>query len=161
MKRIEKILKSALTVIILFAFLFPINTNAQIFGTSGDCNSDSDCTVSGYSCNTTLKKCQLKDPEKTGVTDIKTTLKDTGVTGTEDVGNLILKYVNFVLPFLAIAAFLAFIYAGILYVTAYGNDEQTGKAKKVIIYAVVGLILVILSYSIVQLLTGDLVTGIN
>ncbi len=96
-----------------------------------------------------------------GVKDVKDALKGSGVTGTDDIGDLVLKYVNFILPFLALAAFLAFVYAGVLYVTAYGNEEQTQKSKKVLIYAVIGLVAIILSYSVVQLLTGDLVTGIQ
>ncbi len=96
-----------------------------------------------------------------GVKDTKTALKGSGVTSTENITDLILKYVNFVLPYLSLAAFLGFVYAGFLYVTAYGAEEQTGKAKKIFIYSAMGLVLVILSYSIVQLLTGDLVKGVN
>jgi hypothetical protein len=96
-----------------------------------------------------------------GIDTLKETLGKTGVTGTANVGDLLLKYVNFVLPYLALAAFLGFVYAGFLYVTAYGSDEQTQKAKKIMTYAVIGLVLVILSYSIVQLLTGNLVQEIQ
>lgn len=96
-----------------------------------------------------------------GVKVVKTALQGSGVTGTEDISDLILKYVNFSLPFLALAAFIGFVYAGFLYVTAYGVEEQTGKAKKIFIYSILGLVVVILSYSIVQLLTKDLVTGIQ
>ena len=96
-----------------------------------------------------------------GIKDTKAALKGSGVTSTENITDLILKYVNFALPFLSLAAFIGFVYAGFLYVTAYGAEEQTGKAKKIFIYSAAGLILTILSYSIVQLLTGDLVTGVN
>lgn len=84
-----------------------------------------------------------------------------GITGTENIGDLLLKYVNFSLPYLALAAFLGFVYAGFLYVTAYGAQDQIEKSKKILIYSVVGLIVVILSYSIVQLLTRELVQGIQ
>lgn len=96
-----------------------------------------------------------------GIKDAKDALKGSGITGTDNIGDLLLKYVNFVLPYLALAAFLAFVYSGVLYITAFGNEEQTQKVKKVLIYTVIGLVLVILSYSIVQLLTSDLVRGIN
>ena len=104
------------------------------------------------------------NPEK-GVEDIKKAITPDGqtspITATESISDLILKYVNFSLPFLALAAFLGFVYAGFLYVTAYGSDEQLGKSKKILIYSVVGLIVVILSYSIVQLFTQQLVQGIQ
>ncbi|MBU1018311.1 pilin [Patescibacteria group bacterium] len=101
------------------------------------------------------------DPEQEGVKGLGDALGTTGVTAESNLGDLILKYVNFALPYLALAAFLGFIYAGFLYVTAYGNDEQVQKSKKILIYAVAGLVLVMLSYSIVQLLTSDLVEGIG
>ena len=104
------------------------------------------------------------NPEKTGLDILggeDSILGKTGITAEGDVGNLVLRYINFALPYLALAAFAGFVYAGFLYVTAYGNDEQVQKAKKILIYAVAGLILVMLSYSIVQLLTSDLVEGIG
>jgi len=102
-----------------------------------------------------------ENPEQTGVDRLGDELGNTGVTAESDLGDLILKYVNFALPYLALAAFLGFIYAGFLYITAYGSDEQIQKSKKILIYSVIGLVLVVLSYSIVQLLTSDLVQGIG
>ena len=83
-------------------------------------------------------------------------LRATGITHTEDVGDLIIKYVNFILPYLALAAFVGFVAAGFFYVTAYGNEEQLQKAKKILIWSVVGLLLVIASYTIIQFLTVGL-----
>lgn len=96
-----------------------------------------------------------------GTAAIGNQLASSGVAGTGDIGDLILKYVNFSLPYLTLAAFVGFVYAGFLYVTAYGSDDQIQKSKKILIYAVAGLILVILSFSIVQLFTQNLVEGIN
>ena len=132
----QKIFKKFTTALILFVAFSPYDLKAQIFD-GGD------------------------EPEKTGVEEIKEALGETGVTAEADIGNLILKYVNFALPFLALAAFIGFVYAGFMYVTAYGNEEQIQKSKKVMIYAIVGLVVVILSYSIVQLFTGELVEGIQ
>ena len=104
----------------------------------------------------------VENPEQTGVGNIKTAIGQTsGVVSTGSVRDLVVKYVNFALPYLALAAFLGFVYAGFLYVTAYGNEEQTTKARKVMIYAVIGIVLVILSYSIVQFFTVQLTEGIN
>ena len=133
---IKNIFKKLYTIAILMVAFFPYNLKAQIFDGG-------------------------EDPEKTGVEEIKEALGETGVTAEADIGNLILKYVNFALPYLALAAFIGFVYAGFLYVTAYGNDEQIQKSKKIIIYAVIGLIVVILSYSIVQLLTGELIKAVQ
>ena len=98
----------------------------------------------------------LNDAEE-GLQAINTALAPTGVSGTDNLSDLILGYVNFSLPYLTLAAFVGFVYAGFLYVTSYGNDEQVQKSKKIMIYAVIGLILVIISFSVVQLFTQDLV----
>jgi hypothetical protein len=146
---VRKILKQIICVLILFAVFLPMQLKAQdttvppapIFGDDGV----------GTTTDT-----------QSGVDKIKAALGNSnGVTGTDNVSDLVLKYVNFALPYLALAAFLGFVYAGFLYVTAYGAEEQTGKAKKIMTYAVVGLIVVILSYGIVQLLTVDLVKNIT
>ena len=41
-------------------------------------------------------------------------------------------------------------------VTAGGNEEQIAKAKKIITYAVIGLIIIILSFAIVNFVTSVL-----
>ena len=62
--------------------------------------------------------------------------------------------VNFFLYFLGFLATLMIIYGGVLYVTSGGNDESTGKAKKILLYAVVGIIVILLSYAIVNTVIG-------
>lgn len=139
---IRKYIKSLYAFAILAFILCPQRVMAAIFG--GDTN-----------VNTTETDMQ------TGIDKFGTEIERTGIANNRDIGDLIIKYVNFILPYLAVAAFAAFVYAGILYVTAYGNDEQLGKAKKIMIYAAIGLIIVILSYSIVNLLTESLVKEIS
>jgi len=49
-----------------------------------------------------------------------------------------------------ISAVLFIIIGGIQILTAYGNDEKIGKAKKTVTYAIIGLLIAILSYAIVS-----------
>lgn len=52
----------------------------------------------------------------------------------------------------AIPLSVLFIIIGAIQIlTAYGNDEKTGNAKNTIIFALIGLIISLLSYAIVQL----------
>lgn len=58
---------------------------------------------------------------------------------------------------LAIAGAVAVIFivlGGIKYSTSQGNPADTQKAKDTIVYALVGLVFVILSFAIVQLFSG-------
>jgi FtsH-binding integral membrane protein len=52
------------------------------------------------------------------------------------------------------AAVLFIIIGGIQMLTAYGSDEKIGKAKKTITWAIVGLLIAILSYAIVSIISG-------
>lgn len=45
---------------------------------------------------------------------------------------------NIIIPIGAVLAILAFIYAGFLYVTAAGAEEQIKKAHKALLYAAIG-----------------------
>ncbi len=61
--------------------------------------------------------------------------------------------VNYFIGFLGFLGTIAFVYAGILMVTAGGAEEQLGKAKKIMIYAGLGILVVILSFSAVSFIT--------
>ena len=63
---------------------------------------------------------------------------------------LVLKIVNYFLGFLGILAVIMVIYGGVTYVTAAGNDESIGNAKKIIMYALIGIIIILLSFAIVN-----------
>ena len=52
------------------------------------------------------------------------------------------------LGLLGLVCVILIIYAGYLWMTAGGNEEQVTKAKKIITNAVIGLIIVMLAYSI-------------
>jgi hypothetical protein len=60
------------------------------------------------------------------------------------------------LPYGGIVAFLVILYGGILYMTAGSNEEQSQRAKKVIIGAIIGIAVIALSYAIVLFLKTDI-----
>jgi cysteine-rich repeat protein len=68
---------------------------------------------------------------------------------------IITGWTNFLLPFVGAIAIAAIVYAGFLYLTAAGNDEQAGKAKKIIIWVVIGIIVIFSAYAIVNTLLGS------
>ena len=67
--------------------------------------------------------------------------------------------VNFFLYFLGFISTLMIIYGGVLYVTSAGNDENVQKAKKILLYAIVGIIVILLSFAIVNTVIGGAGTG--
>ena len=46
----------------------------------------------------------------------------------------------------SIFAFVAFLWAGFLYITSFASEENNEKAKKIMTYAAIGIIVILLSY---------------
>ncbi|MBU2524777.1 pilin [Patescibacteria group bacterium] len=83
-----------------------------------------------------------------------------GATGAQgNIRNLIQTMLSFLLGFLGLVAVIMIIYGGILYVTAGGNEENATKGKKILMYAVVGIVIIFISYALVNTLLGGLGTG--
>ncbi len=67
-----------------------------------------------------------------------------------DPGYLVANTIANVLYIAAILAVIIIIYGGIRYIMSYGADDNIESAKKIILWAIIGLIITILSYFIVQ-----------
>ena len=82
-----------------------------------------------------------------------------GVNFETSLRQFLINWTNWFLGFLALIAMIALIYSGFLYVTAAGNDEQADKAKKIIIWVVIGIIVILLAYALVNTLITTGPTG--
>jgi TRAP-type C4-dicarboxylate transport system permease small subunit len=58
------------------------------------------------------------------------------------------------LGFLGLIAVIMIIYGGFTYVTAAGKQEAVDSAKKTILYAIVGIVIILLSFAIVNTVLG-------
>ena len=58
------------------------------------------------------------------------------------------------IAFIAIVAVVMLIVGGIQLLTAYGDEEKIGTAKKTMTWAIVGLLLAMLSYAIVSIIVS-------
>jgi len=73
-----------------------------------------------------------------------------GISGTRSLLNLMVGWGNFILPYIVVIASLSLIYGAVLFVTAGGNSDNVDKGKKIIIWSVIALILVMSSFAIVN-----------
>lgn len=73
--------------------------------------------------------------------------------------DLVLKIVNFFLGFLGLLAVIMVIYGGFLYISSAGNDEKVGQAKKILLYAVLGIVVIVVSFALVNTLLKGLGGG--
>lgn len=71
----------------------------------------------------------------------------------------ILTIINFFLFFLGIIATAFVIYGGFLYVTSQGDDQAVEKAKKIITFAAIGIVIILISFALINTLLGGLQSG--
>lgn len=77
-----------------------------------------------------------------------------GADQTDRAVNLIVNIINWVMGIIAIVAVIVIIIAGIQFMTSNGDPGKVKKAKDAILYAVIGLIVIILAATIVNLVIG-------
>lgn len=77
-----------------------------------------------------------------------------GTAGEEDLTKGITNVVNVLLFILGAIAVIMIIIGGIRYTTSNGDAGNTKAAKDTILYAVVGLVVAILAYAIVNFVIG-------
>jgi hypothetical protein len=79
--------------------------------------------------------------------------------GARNINDLIRWVINFLLYIVMGIAVLFLIIGGFLYITSAGNQEQADKGKKTVINAVIGIVIVILSWVIVNAVAGAFSSG--
>ncbi len=79
-------------------------------------------------------------------------------SGIKDVGpvDIILTFLKVALTLAAIIAVIAIVVSGFMYVTAGGDEQKAAKAKKALIYAIIGLVVIGISVAIVNLVVNTL-----
>lgn len=77
---------------------------------------------------------------------------DSALTQSSSAREVIQTIVNFALSFLGLVATIMIIYGGVLYVTSGGEEDATSKGKKVIMYAAIGIVIILASFALVNTL---------
>jgi len=75
---------------------------------------------------------------------------DNSISKERDLKRLIIGWTNFITSVVALLAVVALVWAGTLYVTAFGDDSRMESAKKIVIWVVIGIILILGAYAIVN-----------
>ncbi|MFA6521009.1 MAG: hypothetical protein WCT53_01325 [Candidatus Gracilibacteria bacterium] len=105
--------------------------------------------VNAFGADLALAQSSVLDPSTDQPSFIaRLTGGQTGLRG------LILVLLDFALGFLGLLTVVMVIYGGFLYVSSAGNEENVGKAKKILLYAAIGIVVIIASFAIVNTLLG-------
>ncbi len=91
---------------------------------------------------------QIKSPEFNEVADKVYNENPSGDVITTSVQDIIAYVINSVLGLLGVIFLVLIIYAGFLWMTATGNDEQVTKAKNILTRSIIGVIIIVAAYAI-------------
>lgn len=78
------------------------------------------------------------------------------VKGGPTVNQLLTNIINILIYVAGIASVIVIIIGGIMYIVSGGNESNTKRAKDAILYAVIGLIISLAAFAIVNYVLGGL-----
>lgn len=85
--------------------------------------------------------------------------KGAGVSETGTLQSIVGEFINAALTLVGTIFFILMVYAGYLWMTARGKEDQIETAKKVITAAIIGLVLVLSAYAITVFVTKRFESG--
>ncbi|OIO18948.1 MAG: hypothetical protein AUJ23_02760 [Candidatus Magasanikbacteria bacterium CG1_02_32_51] len=86
---------------------------------------------------------------------LKTVADKAGITE-DNLGNIAGTAIAAILSLVGIIFLVLMIYAGVLWMTARGDDTKTEKARSIIIATIIGLFITVSAYAITKFVTGKL-----
>lgn len=81
-----------------------------------------------------------------------------GYTTNLELTSIVANIINAVLGLTGIVFVILVVYAGFLYLTAAGSEENVKKAKKLLTNSVIGIILIVAAYAIAKYVFAALTT---
>lgn len=85
--------------------------------------------------------------------------KTLGVGQDKDLKGIIAQIINIVLGFLGIIAVVIVLAGGFKWMTAGGNEDKVGEARKMIVQGVIGLVIVFAAWGIASFVVSQLATA--
>lgn len=84
------------------------------------------------------------------------------ITGlpTGEVSDVIIRIIRYVLSLVGVVLFAMLIYGGFMYMTSAGNEDQIKKAKNVLTYAIIGIVIIAMAFLIAEFVIGALWGGV-
>jgi hypothetical protein len=80
---------------------------------------------------------------------------------TGDPRTAALSLVKLLMTFLGIIAVVILLYGGFLWMTAAGNEDKVDQSKKLILAAVIGLIVILSAFLIIQFVVTNVSNALN
>ncbi|MFZ2681689.1 MAG: hypothetical protein WAZ14_01165 [Patescibacteria group bacterium] len=101
---------------------------------------------------------QVRAQEINDVSDIlPTSFSDRTGLGQRDLKESLGELINVALGFLGIVAVIIILFGGFKWMTAGGNDEKVGEAKRLIIAGIIGVAIILSAYAITTFVLQSLI----
>ncbi len=127
-------LKSFFAAVVLLLTVLPLATSQPAFA---DCISDP--TSAGCPCALNSSSAACQDLSKS-----------------DGLSNTLKNATNTVLFIAGALAVIMIIYGAIRFMTAHGNEKQVESARLIVTYSVIGLIIALLAYALVNFVLSNL-----
>jgi multisubunit Na+/H+ antiporter MnhB subunit len=72
----------------------------------------------------------------------------------DSIYSIITRTMDWLLAIFGFIGIIGFVIAGILYLTAAGNEEQAETAKKAMLYSIIGIIVALIGFVIIRAVDG-------
>ena len=82
-----------------------------------------------------------------------------GLPNQTSITDILIVIINILLAIAGLVAVIFLIVGGFRYITAGGNEEASDSAKKTIVNAIIGIVIIILSFVIVRVISNALTGG--
>lgn len=115
-----------------------------VVDSEGGCGSYEKNTMAGYVAKSDITTDTLKEEAANVLNPMNFK------TGTAGVQQLMSKVVNALTFAMGSLLLLFYVYAGILWMTAAGNTERVGQAKKIVVWSTLGVVVMLASYMIIK-----------
>jgi hypothetical protein len=102
----------------------------------------------------TLVSAQFGQVNVNATNSSLTTLGGNAGMSNATFGFIINRIMNWVIGILGIGAVISFVIAGILYLTAAGDETKTEKAKSMMTYAIIAVVVALVGFITIRLVTN-------
>lgn len=82
------------------------------------------------------------------ISSLENTAQQTGLSSVSNLDASIGTILKNIFSFLGIIFLILIIYAGFLWMTAGGNDQQIAKGKNIMLWAIIGIFIILSAYGI-------------
>ena len=141
--------KIKILIIIAFSSVLPMLSLAPAHVSALDCSNPT----------TSTDQQQCGACAAAGISDTECEAKAKQSTG--DLNSLIHKIINVISVFAGIIAVIMLIVGGFRYITGSGSDQAVAAAKKTILYAIIGLVIVAFAQVIARFALTQATKGAN